>query len=793
MKKLLLLIGLLSPSCFAQTLSGFVKEKGSNEQLAGASVFCVETKTGANSNKYGFYSLALPRAKDSLTFVFSVVGYEAQTKRVSTKNNFILDIWLQPEATTLGEVVVKADAPKISQTARMSFQTVSIKQVQEIPALLGEKDIMKVLQLLPGIQRGNDGNGLIFVRGGASDQNLLLLDEAPVYNLFHAGGFFSIFNGNALKRFEVIKGAFPARFGGRLSSVIEVQTKDGNKEKVEGSVNMGLLSSNLLIEGPIQKNKSSFLFSGRMSYWDKFYDLVRPKKDDRILFGLYDYIAKLHFELSPKDKLYISNYFGRDNFTWTQGEGKRVPENADFYFNNLDFGLNWGNNTATARWNRVFSQKLFANTSLIFSQYDFRYHNNTATVNLKSKAETSDSSSYQAQIRDIGLKTDFDYFANAQHHLHFGGGYTQHRFLPEKIKLSNSSNNYRKDTLTVVMAAEYNAYMEDEWKPNEQLFINVGLRWAAFGVQDKSYSYLEPRLGFAYLLPNSWTLKGGYARMTQFAHLASNSGVGFPFDVWIPSTARIKPQQADQISVGLVKDIANRNIEISIEGFYKKMNNILALREGASFLSGNTLDIFKESLSWKQENWDEKMVQGVGQAHGIEALVQKKTGKLTGWVSYTFSRVQNTFAELNNGRAFYPRYDRRHNLSLVGIYHPNSRITISGTWSFASGQRLTVPASNFGAFNSSVWYGVNNTLANSTYEYTEYGNFKTPAYHRLDLNVQFKKNKKNNKAHIWELGIFNVYNRQNPFYYTFSETKPTQFQKVSFFPVIGSVSYNFKF
>ena len=791
MKLLLLFVLLIPACCFAQTLSGFVREKGNNEQLAGVSVLCLETKKGSNSNKYGFYSVSLLDANDSLTFVFSSMGYEPQTRRISTKNNTVLNIELSVEATTLNEVVV--NAPKISQTARMSFQTISIKQVQEIPALLGEKDIMKVLQLLPGIQRGNDGNGLIFVRGGASDQNLLLLDEAPVYNMFHAGGFFSVFNGNAIKSFEVMKGAFPARYGGRLSSVIEVQTKDGNKERVEGNLNIGILSSSAVVEGPLQKGKASFLVSGRLSYWDKIYDLVRPKTSDRILFGLYDYTAKLHFELSSKDKLYISTYAGRDNFTWKQGPNIQVSNNRQSIQKDFDFGLNWGNQTATARWNRVFSEKLFANTSFIFSNYSFRYFQNTLSLNVPTNTEITDETAYQARIRDIGFKTDFDYFINQKHHLRFGGGYTRHRFVPEQITVFNSSSNFRKDTTATVLADEYFVYLEDEFKPTANLLLNLGLRATGFGVEGKQYNYLEPRFNFAYLLPHDMALKGGFARMNQFAHLASNSGIGFPFDVWIPSNARITPQQADQISLGVAKDIFGKNVEISVEGYYKQMRNLIGLREGASFFSGNTLDVFRASLGSTQDTWDSKVVQGTGLSYGFEMLIQKKKGKLTGWLSYTWSKVTNQFEALNNGRSFFPRYDRRHNISLVGIYHLSPRITLSGTWTFASGQRLTLPVSNFGAFDNSIWNTIGTSISNPVYEYSAYSNFKTPDYHRMDFSVQFKKNKQKKRVRTWELGVFNAYNRLNPFFFTFSETTPTQFQKVSLFPIIGSVSYNYKF
>lgn len=793
MKYLFLIFLFLSINLKAQVLTGFVREEGSKEQLPGANIYCLETKKGNISNKFGFYSIEIPSQKDSVTIVFSMMGYGSNSFRILPGDVTKLDVILSPKASDLDEVVVVAQEEKISQTARMSVQNIPIQQVQDIPALLGEKDILKVLQLLPGIQRGNDGSGLFFVRGGASDQNLLLLDDAPVYNMFHAGGFFSVFNGNALKSFEIMKGAFPSRYGGRLSSVIEVQTKDGNKERVAGNLTLGMLSSSAVLEGPIKKGKASFLLSGRMSYWDKLYAIVRPStNNNRVLFGLYDYSAKIHWEITPKDKLYISTYAGRDSFDWTKNKGKQSNISDAPLGTSIDFGLNWGNQTATVRWNRVFSNKLFANTSLIYSHYNFLYSNDIIEVNPVTDENEKEETDFQARIQDLGLKTDFDYFLNDEHHLRFGGGYTKHSFTPEQIQIFSSANNFRRDTSVTVSAEEFHLYFEDEFRPTSRLTFNAGLRLSSFQVESKAYQNLEPRLNFAYLFVNDFALKGGYARMNQFVHLASNSGVGFPFDIWIPSSAQIAPQQSDQFSLGLAKDIFSKNIEISVEGFYKQMRNLIGMQEGSAFLSGNTLDIFKASLGWGQ-TWEDKIVQGTGLSYGLELFVQKKKGKLTGWTSYTWSKVTNQFAELNNGRSFYPRYDRRHNLSIVGIYQHSSKVTLSGTWTLASGQRLTVPTSKFEAYDFSIWNGLSNTNTNTVYEYSEYGNFKAPDYHRLDLNVQFHKTKSNNKIRTWEIGVFNVYNRLNPFFFTFSESNPTEFQKVSLFPIIPSVSYNLKF
>lgn len=788
--KILFLLVIFSAQLYSQNIRGFVTDSESKELLVGVNIYCKESNKSEVTNKYGFYSISFDTKSDSITLMFSMVGYKSVSKVIASKAEE-LNVSLNLESTKLEDIVIRADDKKISETARMSTNTIPIKQILELPALLGEKDILKTLQLLPGFQRGNDGNGLIFVRGGAADQNLLLLDEAPVYNLFHAGGFFSIFNGNAIKRFDAIKGAFPARYGGRLSSVIDVTTRDGNKENLNGSVGVGILSGNILLEGPLQKGKSSFLFSGRMSYWDKLYSAFRPKESENISFGLYDYIAKLNFELSPRDKLYVSNYFGRDNFKWLQNKPQYFTNQTRFQ-KQFDFGFNWGNNTATVRWNRVLSQKMFINTTLIYSHYNFVYQNDILSSDIKTKEDDLEETRYQASIRDYGIKMDIDYYAN-KHHFIFGAGSTIHQFVPEETKIFQELSGIKKDTSINIQANEHFLYVEDEWHPAQNLLINLGMRASFYEVENKSYKFLEPRIGSAFLFGKGWALKAGYARMNQYVHLASNNGVGFPFDVWIPSTAKIIPQQSDQFSGGLTKDLINQGIEFSAEIFYKKLNNLPALKEGSAFLSGNSLDIFKASLIAETETWEDKVVQGKGRSHGFEALIQKKTGKTSGWLSYTYSKVINQFEDLNRGKEFFPRFDRRHNVSLVTIYKLKSNVTFSGTWVYASGQRLTVPESNFIAINPNIWYNTANMQGNVIYEYGEYGNFKTPDYHRLDLNVQFYKKKTKNKIRTWEIGVFNIYNRKNPFFYSFSETQPVKFKRVNIFPIIPSISYTIKF
>lgn len=806
---------LLSLSTYAQqryTISGYIREQGSREQLIGVNVYLPGTTTGTTSNTYGFYSLTLPAA-DSVTLAFSFVGYGTEIRTVKLQKNLELNISLEALGRQLNEVVVsgKREADKVSQTPQMSRIDIPVQQIKKIPAFLGEKDVLRVIQLMPGVQKGSEGQTGIYVRGGGPDQNLIILDDAPVYNVSHLFGFFSVFNGDALKSVELTKGGFPARFGGRLSSVLELNMKEGNKEKLHGEGGGGLIASRLTLEGPLKLRKSataksSFLISGRRTYLDLLArPLIAAQSGGTGTGGyyFYDLNAKLNYDFGQKNKLYASGYFGKDRFFFRDKSTSSTSEG----------GLNWGNATGTLRWNHLFNEKLFSNASLIFSNYQFQIYakdsqtnaNNTNLYELR----------YTSGVRDWGLKYDVDYFPNPQHALRFGVSTTLHRFTPSAVVVKDSDIDRFSKQIDAIDNVESGIYAEDTWKPTPWFKMNAGLRLSYFKAENQHYFRPEPRISTAFILCPDLSFKASYARMNQYIHLLSNTGIGLPTDLWVPSTDKIAPQQSSQIAAGFAKDFEKQGLALTLEGYYKTMNNIINYKEGSSFL------LIDDPSSADKVRWDENITSGRGWSYGAEVLLQKKTGKFSGWIGYTLSWTQWQFAELNFGQKFFPRYDRRHDLSVVGIYEISPRITLSGTWVYGTGNALTLPQSNYTAYHHNttpqVQYiptGSGTTYApiisNPPFSYgrtvSDYGpknSFRAEPYHRFDLSLQFHKKKKYHER-TWELSIYNLYNRRNPFFYNLTSrpvydtngrvigTK-TALQRISIFPIVPTLSYNFKF
>ncbi|GAA4447778.1 TonB-dependent receptor [Nibrella saemangeumensis] len=783
-----------SSETFAQaryTVSGYVREQGSQEALIGVSVYLPGTATGTTTNTYGFYSLTLP-AQDSLALTFSFVGYEPITRTVGLRRNTELNIQLTP-GRTLTEVVVRSSRAeeKVSESAQMSQVEIPVAQIKKIPALLGEKDVLKVLQLMPGVQKGSEGSTGIYVRGGGPDQNLIILDDAIVYNANHLFGFFSVFNGDALKSVELTKGGFPARYGGRLSSVIEMNMKDGNKEGIHGEGGIGLIASRLTVEGPIQKGKSSFLVSGRRTYLDLVArPLIRAQSEGDVVAGyyFYDLNAKVNYDFGRKDKLYLSGYFGRDQF-YSREKEDNGSTNA---------GLNWGNATATLRWNHLFSEKLFANTSVIFSNYLFRIYAGDETNNADGTKDTYNLQ-YDSGIRDLMAKYDVDFYPTPQHSLKFGLQTIFHRFTPSAIVLRDTEVTQFKREVEAINVVESGLYVEDTWKPTDRWRINGGFRLSHFAHKEVSYIRPEPRLSAAFVLRPDLSVKASYALMNQYVHLLSNTGIGLPTDLWVPTTDRVKPQQSQQVAAGFAKDFSEKGLTLTIEGYYKTMDNIINYREGASFL------LINDPNSANEVRWEDNVTTGRGWSYGAEVLLQKKVGRFSGWTGYTLSWTQWQFPELNFGRKFYPRYDRRHDISLVGIYELTPRITLAGTWVYGTGNALTVPLAEYAAYphqantisrrGGNQYFG-SNRLVN---EYGPRNSFRAEAYHRMDFSIQFHKKKRHHER-TWELSVYNLYNRRNPFYYDLDTKEQGQGQppvtvlkRYSVFPIVPSFSYNFKF
>ena len=784
MKKLLFFVFFLSGyTCISQnkyTINGYVREKGSRESLIGVPVYIPQIKSGTVTNTYGFYSITLPE-QDSLTLIFSFVGYQAVVKKITLHQNMKIDVELGPNATLQEVEVVGERVEKVSQTSQMSIIDIPVEQIKDIPALLGEKDVLKVIQLMPGVQKGNEGNGGLYVRGGGSDQNLIILDDATVYNAYHLFGFFSLFNGDALKSIELIKGGFPARYGGRLSSVIDMNMKDGNKEKIHGEGGIGIVSSRLTLEGPIQKNKSSFLVSARRTYIDLLSRPITKAETDGDIVGyyFYDMNAKVNYDWSHKDKFYLSGYFGKD---------KAYDKfNSDGFINK--FFVEWGNSTGTARWNHLYNDKLFANTSIIFSDYKFKISEQYEYMTDRYEFV------YYSGIKDWTIKHDLDFFPNPKHRVRGGIVSTYHTFTPQAIQEKESSANFSYEDIRRQYATESGIYVEDEYRALPALRIYGGLRLNHYQMRDKAYLHLEPRFSSSYNIKEDLAVKASYALMNQNMHLISSTGVGLPTDLWVPATPKVAPQKSEQIAAGIAKDFLEKNLALTIEGYYKRMNNVIAYKEGANFF-----DVEDPSdPNSGQQSWEDKVVSGRGWSYGAEFLLQRKKGKLSGWIGYTLSWTQLQFDSISFGEKYYARYDRRHDISVVGIYKAREAtaerngITFSATWVYGTGNAITLPMSSYYAPSFDI-IQTHNMYYNYATEYTKKNEFRMAPYHRFDIGLQIHKKMKFHER-TWEFSIYNAYNRKNPFfYYIDTNIKGDNILKqVSLFPLIPSVSYNFKF
>ncbi len=765
-------------------ISGYVKENGSGEMLPGASVSIPSLKTGTQSNTYGFYSLTL---KEGMYVVLvSYVGYEPKAFSVNLIHNIEMDLVIET-AKALKELVISGSkqTQRLADETRMSVIEIPIQQIKDIPAFLGEKDVLKVIQLLPGVQKGSEGSSGIYVRGGGPDQNLIILDDAIVYNANHLFGFFSIFNGDALKSVELTKGGFPARFGGRLSSVIEMNMKEGNKEKVHGEAGFGLIASRLLLEGPIIKGKSSFLISARRTYLDVIIAPFLPK-EEKVGYYFYDLNAKANYELSRKDRLYLSGYFGRDKFYL----------NSTYSNNESKSGLGWGNSTATIRWNHLYNNRLFANTSVIFSNFLFevyaeeKYQGSTFSLN------------YSSGITDFSFKHDLDYRPNTNHTIRGGIHFIHHDFVPSALVIKDNSSGLNQNIKTVVGSFENAIYIEDEIKIGPRLRMNPGLRVSHFNSQNTNYFFPEPRLSLSCKIKSDLAIKASYAMMNQYVHLLSNTGMGLPTDLWVPSSTNLKPKQSWQIAAGVAKDFIEKEFSVSLEGYYKESKNIISYKEGASFLGLSSLGSAGPTSNY---SWEENIVSGKGWSYGTEFLLQKKAGKLTGWIGYTLSWTQMQFDEINFGQKFWAKYDRRHDISIVGIYKireetdEHNGIKLSGTWVYGTGNAISLPIAEYSAPVHTLGYSKWGYYGGGTVsQYTAKNDFRMGAYHRMDIGLQFIRKKKF-FVRTWELSVYNAYNRANPyFYYIESEyndngSTTRTLKQVSLFTVIPSISYNIKF
>lgn len=744
------------------TISGYISEKKSSERLIGASVFIPEKNIGTTSNTFGFYSITVPAGEVDLHV--SYIGFQPYTTKFRADKNTNLNIDLEA-VSNLKEVVVTSQKDAIQSRTQMSSIDLPVSTIKALPAFLGEADVMKAIQLLPGVQAGNEGTSGIYVRGGGPDQNLILLDGVPVYNASHMFGFFSVFNADAIRNVEVIKGGFPARYGGRLSSVIDINMKEGDKNKLHGEGGIGVIASRLTLEGPIQKGKSSFMISGRRTYVDV---LAQPFMNSDLKSGyyFYDLNGKANFKLGNKDHIYVSGYFGNDKFYSKQkDESGYIGSSSSF-----NASLRWGNITAVGRWNHEFAPKLFGNLTTYYSQYKFIIGAEQKSTNFIGNERYL--LRYTSGINDKAVKYDFDFIPGPNHFIKAGVGYIYHTYNTgaQQTKITTPVQNLDTTIGTKALnAGEMDAYIEDDIRITSKLKTNIGVHATGFMVRNNFYHSIQPRVGARYLINDRLSIKASYVQMNQFINLLTNSSIGLPTDLWVPVTDKIPPQLSHQAAAGIAYTYWT-GIEISVEGYYKTMENIIEYKEGASYFNSTT-------------SWEEKVELGKGKSYGGELFVQKKKGKFTGMLGYTLSWTTRQFDNLNNGEEFPYRYDRRHDLKIAGVYSLTDRIEVSAEWVYGTGNAITVPLGKYQGPDGNVLdiYGKRN-------------DFRMQPYHRGDISIKFSKFKKNWQS-AWIVSVYNVYNRQNPFY-VYSSTNnagSTTFKQVSLFPIIPSISYQFKF
>lgn len=757
-------------------LSGIIREKGSGETLPGVSVTCDSLKTGVQTNAYGFYSFSLPQGKHLIRI--STLGFSKVEQRLDLTKDLRMDIELE-QGVKLKEVVINAEEQrKVSEESQMSVINIPVQQIKDIPALLGEKDVLKVIQLMPGVQKGSEGSSGIYVRGGGPDQNLIILDDAIVYNAYHLFGFFSLFNGDALKSVELIKGGFPAEYGGRLSSVINMQMKEGNREKIHGEAGIGLISSRLVLEGPLIKNKASFLVSARRTYIDALIVPLLPK-DEKGGYYFYDLNAKVNWSPTSKDRLYLSGYFGKDKF-YFRTQSPSYSTKGD---------LQWGNATGTLRWNHIYNSRWFSNTSAIITNYQL-------VIGIEEKFDTSlFSLRFISAIRDYTLKHDFDFFPNNRHHVKMGVSSIVHRFQPSAVVLKGDYIPDNRFATPPIFTSESGLYIEDDWRVNARIKTNVGLRFSYYHIGRTGVLNPEPRFSLRYSLDENTSVKGSYALMNQYLHLLSSTGISLPTDLWVPATNKVKPMQSQQFALGIARDLPE-GINLTLEGYYKKMNRVSFYKEGASFL------LLNDPNDAQAISWESNITQGKGWSYGGEILLQKEKGNWSGWIGYTLSWTYVQFDSVNFGKKFFPRYDRRHDISVVNIYKFNERIKLSCTWVYGTGNAITLPLARYSA-------APHNPVAQDGYiqpyfespntgfknDYGEKNSFRMAPYHRLDIGIQFTKEKKF-YTRVFEFSLYNAYNRWNPFFYYVETTNdPTKdrLMQITLFPILPSFSWSWKF
>lgn len=799
MKKILFLLFpflIVNSFIFSQkfTVSGYVENAESGEKLIGTAVYNPEaTNMGTIANSYGFYSITLPEMKLKLSA--SYVGYATQTTEFNLTKDTVINFSLKP-GNELEEVEVFGKKTEAQKT-EMGKIDIPVKTIKTIPALLGEVDVLKAVQLLPGVQSGTEGTSGFYVRGGGPDQNLILIDGVPVYNANHLFGFFSVFNADAISEVSIIKGGFPARYGGRLSSVLDIRMKEGNMKKFSGSASIGIISSKFTFEGPIIKDKTSFLISARRTYIDllslpiqKIYlNKNNPGVKSTSGYYFWDVNAKINHKFSDKDRIYLSVYTGKDKAY------SKMEDTWEEFVDEFDSNLKWGNITSAFRWNHILGNKLFANTTLTYSKYKFGISMSDKSTNTNSNEFDEFAFDYSSGIEDYGAKVDFDYNPSVNHNIKFGLNYIYHTFSPgiQAFHVNSNQLNTGIDTTfgnSDIYANEYYVFAEDEMKIFKNLKANIGIHYSGFYVSDTLYQSVQPRISVRYLINSQWSIKAAYTKMEQYLHLLTNTTIGLPTDLWLPVTNNILPQKSTQYAFGSA--YSYKGFDFSIEAYYKTMDNMIEYKEGASFVSGFSGDGESENA----RAWEQKIeTDGKGTSFGIEFLIKKNFGKTTGWFGYTWSKTDRQFSNISFGEPFPYTYDRRHDVGIVITHKFNDKIDIAGTWVYGTGNAVTLAYESYQAFNQfNQYYGMDDGEENIINNIEKRNNFRMPAYHRLDLGVNFRKQKKYGKR-TWSVGAYNVYNHKNPFFLRFErdENGNRALFQYSLFPIIPSVSYKYEF
>ena len=765
------------------TIYGVIKDITSGELLIGATIWNEKTKQGTSSNNYGFYSISLPEGEYNIQFSF--IGYKSQYHSIKLGNDTLFNIELQSELKDLDEITVTSKKKDRVSDVEMSTQTLSIQTIKEIPAIMGETDVMKSLQFLPGVLTSHEGTANLSIRGGSFDQNLILLDDAPVYNPTHALGFFSTFNPDAISSVKIYKAAYPPEYGGRISSVIDIRMKEGNNKTLKGSGGVGLVSSKLTLEGPIKKDTASFILSGRYSYAgftaNTFGNLGQRlglgafnNFTDNNEVSFFDFNAKANYKINNKNHLYLSAYTGRDHFYYFT-----IDDNS---------AMDWGNINSTCRWNHIFNSKLFANTIVIFSNYYYAYILKDNALHYK----------WSSNLKEFDFKSDFDYYLNTKNHLKFGLAVESHYYSPGKIEPRSSRSIITPFELDKKKAVIGAVYVNNEQQINNQIIVSYGLRYSSFFQLGENITYdysddfaiidstyygknelvqfyhgLEPRISIRYLINNSSSVKASFTKSKQFQHLISNSTVGLPTDVWLPADKYIKPQSSTQYAVGYFKKFFDDHVEFSAEAYYKTMNDIIDYKDNADLMLNNHIET--------------QALRGKGKSYGLELFLKKKVGRYTGWISYTLSKTSKKIEGVNNGNWYPVQYDKRHNLSAILNYKLNNRWSVATTFKYSSGGHITIPE---GVFN---FQGV------AFNYYTSRNGYELPAYHRLDLSFTYKERQRTypNKSGEWNFGIYNVYDQRNIFSLFIKQDRGNlnlnKAYKMYLYGIIPFVSYNFKF